>query len=299
MLPTLDSLDLSNNQIFQIIEDGNAPFSALNRLSRFDLKGNRIKSIHHNVFNGLTALTYLDLTGNNISNIQMGAFNKLPMLKDLLLNTTNLFCDCNLRWFHKFLMGGQYKEVNVRCGYPIELAGKMVSTLMEGELICNETPNPRIIEEPLSQLAVMGTNVTLNCSAIASGSSEMIFKWRRDNFELSPRHIVTESTMQALTNNTVTTSRLVMVDISHENAGKYQCIVANLYGTSYSQKIKIGVASFPEFRKVPSNVTSNSSSTVRLDCAATGDPQVFSLSLHIIFINDDHVVNIKNKLLVV
>lgn len=270
MLSTLESLDMSNNQIFLIIEDANAPFSALNRLVRFELQGNQIKTIHYNVFNELDRLAYLDLTGNNISSIQVGAFSKLAMLKDLMLNTTNLFCDCNLRWFHQFLVNRQYKDVNVICGYPSELAGKTFSTLSEEQLMCSESPNPRIIQEPASQLAVTGTNVTLNCTAIASASSAMIFKWKRDNFELSPRHIVTESSVQPLTNNTVATSKLIMRDIGQENAGKYQCIVSNMYGTSYSQKIKIGVASFPEFRKIPNNVTLNSSSTVRLDCAATG-----------------------------
>lgn len=273
MLSTLESLDMSNNQIFLIIEDANAPFSALNRLVRFELQGNQIKTIHYNVFNDLDRLTYLDLTANNISSIQVGAFSKLSMLKELFLNTTNLFCDCNLRWFHQFLRSRQYKDVNVNCGYPSELAGKTFSTLSEEELICSESPNPRIIEEPVSQLAVKGKNVTLNCTAIASASSAMIFKWKRDNFELSPRHIITESTVQPLTNNTVATSKLIMTDISQENAGKYQCIVSNVYGTTYSQKVKVGVATFPEFRKIPNNVTLNSSSTVRLDCAATGDPK--------------------------
>lgn len=272
-LSTLESLDMSNNQIFLIIEDANAPFSALNRLIRFELQGNQIKTIHYNVFNDLDRLTYLDLTGNNISSIQVGAFSKLAMLKDLFLNTTNLYCDCNLRWFHQFLINRQYKDVNVICGYPSELAGKTFSTLSEEQLMCSESPNPRILEEPMSQLAVKGTNITLNCTAIASASSAMIFKWKRDNFELSPRHIVTESNVQSLTNNTVATSKLIMTDISQENAGKYQCIVSNVYGTSYSQKVKIGVASFPEFRKIPNNVTVNSSSTVRLDCAATADPK--------------------------
>lgn len=262
---------MSYNQIFLIIEDANAPFSALNRLARFELQGNQIKTIHYNVFNDLNSLTYLDLTANNISSIQDGAFGKLAMMKDLLLNTTNLFCDCNLRWFHQFLKNRPYKDVNVVCGYPIELAGKTFTTLSEEQLMCNDSPNPRIVEEPLAQLAVRGKNVTLNCTAVAS--SEMFFKWKRDNFELSPRHIVTELTLQPLTNITVGTSKLIMTDISPENAGKYQCIVSNLFGTSYSQKVKIGVASFPEFRKIPNNVTLVSGSTVRLDCAATADPK--------------------------
>lgn len=279
MLSTLQSLDMSNNQIYLIIEDANAPFSALNRLVRFELQGNQIKSIHYNVFNELNRLTYLDLTGNNISSIQVGAFSKLSLLTDLFLNTTNLFCDCNLRWFHQFLMNRQYKDVNVICGYPTELAGKVFSTLQEEQLICSESPKPRIVEEPAPQLAVKGTNVTLNCTAITSASSAMIFQWKRDSFELSPRHIVTESSVQPLTNNTVATSRLIMTDIGHENAGKYQCIVSNLYGTAYSPKVKIGVASFPEFRKIPNNVTLNSGSTVRLDCAATGGNRLKCLIL--------------------
>lgn len=268
----LDFLDLSKNQISWTIEDMNAPFQVLRKLDRLYLSENKIKSINKNAFIGLISLTHLDLAYNNITSMQSDAFLKLPKLTELVLNTTTLICDCNLLWFYEWLSTGYYANVNVTCNYPLALRGKLLQSLTKDNLTCSETPNPRIIEEPHSMLAIKEKNLTLSCSATSSSSLPMSFKWRRDNFELKDVQIDIETLKQPLTNHTVSTSRLILYNVSHTHAGRYQCVVSNNYGTTYSQKIKINVVSFPKFMKIPTNVTLNSTSTARLDCAATGDP---------------------------
>lgn len=222
----------------------NAPFSMLRKLDRLILAANKIKSINKNAFVGLQSLTYLNMSENNITSIELDAFTKLAMLNQLVLSTNNLLCDCNLLWFYNWLQihPNFYDFVNVSCAYPATLHGTSLRSLDPANFTCNETPTPRIIEEPESMLAIIGKNITLTCVATSSSSSEMIFKWKHDNFELKSDQIYTKSVKQMLTNNTISTSELTLFNVSHEHVGKYQCIAANSYGTTYSQKIKITVA---------------------------------------------------------
>lgn len=222
----------------------NAPFSMLRQLDRLRLAANKIKSINRNAFIGLQALTYLDISENNITSIEMESFEKLTMLKSLILSTNNLVCDCNLLWFYKWLQNYPtfYELVNVSCAYPATLHGRSLPSLDPDNFTCNETPNPRIIEEPEAMLAIIGSNITLRCVATSSSSSEMLFKWKHDNFELKSDQIRMTSIKQQLTNNTISTSELLITNVGHVHVGKYQCIAGNSYGTTYSQKIKITVA---------------------------------------------------------
>lgn len=240
--------DLSHNQISWTIEDMNAPFSVLSRLDRLYLGENKIKSVNKNAFVGLTALTHLDMTANNITTMQLDAFAKLPALKELMLNTTNLLCDCNMLWFYNWLQTGYSRQVDAFCAYPSIFRGRSIQSLSKSNFTCNAqraTPTPRIIESPQTQLAIMARNVTLTCAATSSSSTEMTFKWKRNDVELNdagPNEMTTESSIELVTNNTIATSRLQLRNVSHAHAGKYQCTVSNSYGTTYSAKIRITVA---------------------------------------------------------
>lgn len=223
----------------------NAPFNVLHQLDRLNLAENKIKSINKNAFVGLNGVTHLDMTANNITTMQVDAFAKMPQLKELLLNTTNLLCDCNLLWFFDWLQAtGYQQQVDVICAYPTTLRGRTIQSLSRANLTCNETPNPRIIESPQTQLAIKERNVTLTCAATSSAPTEMTFKWKRDNVELPDdnENMRTESMREPMTNNTVTTSHLMLYNVSQEHVGRYQCIVSNSYGTTYSKKIGITVA---------------------------------------------------------
>lgn len=49
-------------------------------------------------------------------------------------------------------------------------------------------------------------------------------------------------------NSTIATSRIRLIDVAHNHAGRYQCIASNKFGTTYSQKFKVTVAcKFTEF----------------------------------------------------
>ncbi|XP_055300618.1 leucine-rich repeats and immunoglobulin-like domains protein 2 isoform X2 [Sitodiplosis mosellana] len=74
-------------------------------------------------------------------------------------------------------------------------------------------------------------------------------------------------------NSTMATSRLHLINVDSRTAGRYQCIASNNFGTAYSQKFKVTVASYPVFTKQPTNITVRTSERIQLDCAVDGDPK--------------------------
>lgn len=73
-------------------------------------------------------------------------------------------------------------------------------------------------------------------------TTQLTFKWKKDNTEIDGSHIEITSVKQTLSNNTITTATLNINNVSNSNAGRYQCIISNRFGTIYSQKAVIEVA---------------------------------------------------------
>lgn len=72
---------MSNNKISWNKEGLHTPFNRLQKLDRFLLSSNNIKSINENVFTGLVNVTHLDLMHNNITVLEKGSFDKMIRLK--------------------------------------------------------------------------------------------------------------------------------------------------------------------------------------------------------------------------
>ncbi|CAG9816547.1 unnamed protein product [Phaedon cochleariae] len=271
-LSKLRFLNLNNNKIWVTVEDSSGVFQGLGDLMKFHLAGNKIKSINADAFLGLKNVSHLNLGNNNITSIQNNAFAELPHLKDLVINTTSLLCDCNLRWFFDWLNLKQLKVQATICAYPDWLRGQSL-LLVTSNLTCDELPKPRLIEEPdPAIMALKGENVTLACRAMSSSPSQMTFFWKKDNIELVNPNVVVKSRTDEDGKSTETSSHLHLLKVENSDAGKYQCVVSNSFGTTYSQKSTISVLVYPTFTKVPKNVTVHASETVKWECAADGEP---------------------------
>ncbi|XP_060516185.1 leucine-rich repeats and immunoglobulin-like domains protein 2 isoform X2 [Cylas formicarius] len=272
-LPKLKILNLSNNKISWAIEDASGVFQGLTDLVRFYIAGNNIKTINANAFLGLRNLTLINLANNNITSIQNNAFNKVPLLKQLIMNTTSLLCDCNLKWFLEWYSLKGFK-LQAICAYPEWLRGHSLASVPLKNLTCDELPKPRLVEEPdLEIMALKGENVTLSCKAMSSSSSNMMFVWKKDNVELSNSDVTVMSRTDPDGKSMETSSQLNLPHVDNSHAGKYQCVVSNSYGTTYSQKSTISVLVYPTFSKKPKNVTVQAGQKAKLECAATGEPQ--------------------------
>lgn len=113
--------------------------------------------------------------------------------------------------------------------------------------------------QPETRSALRGSNVTFVCSAASSSDSPMTFAWKKDNEVLDDADIHNQAhpRVQAggggggdteVTEYT-TTLQLLAVDFSSE--GRYQCVISNHFGSSYSTKARLTVNSEWERRHRP------------------------------------------------
>ncbi|XP_054738344.1 leucine-rich repeats and immunoglobulin-like domains protein 3 [Anastrepha obliqua] len=304
----LEDLNLRRNKLAWIIEDQGAtpPFKALRKLKKLDLYGNNLKQIMGKSLSGLVNLESLNLGDNALASIQSGAFDHMPHLQKLNFKSLNFICDCELLWFQRWLRsneqsttGTQVQSENAVCGYPEALFDRQLLTLNTNELLCANSPKPTIIQEPSNQLTVKGGNITMECIGISptaaslAAADELKIKWRHDNQNIRERerghlfathrsdagfggdsYSTTETRIRQdhATNQTTIIGYLRLYNVSYANAGRYQCVVSNAFGTTYSQKFKISILIHPTFLQIPSNLTIDSGDTARLVCSATGDP---------------------------
>lgn len=104
----------------------------------------------------------------------------------------------------------------------------------------DQFPKPRIIQEPASQMSIKGDNVKLVCRATSTADTPLYFTWKHDNVELNDANLQTNLSSSE-SGVTEATSILYLTNVTHANAGKYQCMVTNTYGTTYSVKARLSV----------------------------------------------------------
>ncbi|XP_014478669.1 PREDICTED: leucine-rich repeats and immunoglobulin-like domains protein 3 isoform X2 [Dinoponera quadriceps] len=264
-------LELNANKVSYIVEDFSGAFSSLSQLWKLNLAHNKIKSINQHAFTGLVRLAELDLTGNNVTTIQENAFLPMSSLSKLKMNTRALVCDCGLQWLSMWLREHRYSEAEVHCGYPHWLQETSLTKLHHANFTCDQYPKPRIVEEPVSQISIKGDNVTLVCRATSTAVATLHFTWKHDNVELDGAMLQT-SVGSSANGTTEASSVLQLINVTHANQGKYQCMVTNNYGATYSAKATLSVLIFPSFSKIPHDIRVTAGKTARLECSAEGQP---------------------------
>ncbi|XP_069485962.1 leucine-rich repeats and immunoglobulin-like domains protein 3 [Ambystoma mexicanum] len=273
-LSSLNTLDLQANEISWTIEDMNGAFCGLERLKRLKLQGNRIRSITKKAFSGLDALEHLDLTDNAIMSVQGNAFSQLKKLQELHLNTSSLLCDCQLKWLPQWVLENNFQAfVNTSCAHPQLLKGKSVFDVKPEDFVCDDFPKPQITVQPETQSAIKGSNVSFICSAASSSDSPMTFAWKKDNELLQDAEMENYAHLRAQGGEVMEyTTILRMREVDFSSEGKYQCVISNHFGSSYSVKSKLTVNMLPSFTKMPMDLTIRAGSMARLECAAIGHP---------------------------
>ncbi|KAJ4921776.1 hypothetical protein JOQ06_025944 [Pogonophryne albipinna] len=278
-LSTLHLLDLQNNEISWTIEDMNGPFSALDKLNKLFLQGNQIRSVTKKSFSGLDALHHLDLSNNAIMSIQANAFSQMRNLQELRLNTSSLLCDCQLQWLPVWVAEQSFlPRVTASCAHPQTLKGSSVFSVSQDQFVCDDFPKPQITLQPETQSALRGSNVTFICSAASSSDSPMTFSWKKDNEVLddaeihNQAHLRVQGGMVGETEVTEYTTTLQLRDVEFSSEGKYQCVISNHFGSSYSTKARLTVNMLPSFTKMPMDLSIRAGATARLECAAVGHP---------------------------
>lgn len=280
-LRALRVLELDHNDISGTIEDTNGAFTGLDKLNKLTLFGNKIKSVAKKAFAGLETLEHLNLGENAIRSIQPDTFSKMRNLKSLLIQSNSFLCDCQLQWLPVWLQThGLQVGVNATCAHPVSLQGTSIFEAPQNSFVCDDLPKPQITVQPENTVTVLGSDVRLTCTAASSSSSPVTFAWRKDQELL--RHGEMENFAHVRTHHQgaapdtsgvmeyTTILHLRRATFAHE--GRYQCIITNHFGSTYSNKAQVVVNVLPSFLKTPRDSTVRMGQTARLECAAGGHP---------------------------
>ncbi|NXA37786.1 LRIG1 protein, partial [Eudromia elegans] len=273
-LKNLRVLDLDHNEIAGTIEDTNGAFTGLENLSKLTLFGNKIKSVAKKAFSGLEALEHLNLGDNAIRSVQADAFAKMKSLRQLHINSDSFLCDCQLKWLPPWLVEKELQAfVVATCAHPEALKSKSIFAVLPESFVCDDFPKPQIIIQPETTVAVLGKDIRFTCSAASSSSSPMMFAWKKDNEVLRNAEIENFAHVRAKDGEVMeytTILHLRHVTFTHE--GRYQCVITNHFGSTYSNKARLTVNVLPSFTKTPHDITRRTGTMARLECAAEGHP---------------------------
>ncbi|XP_078468434.1 leucine-rich repeats and immunoglobulin-like domains protein 3 isoform X1 [Lampetra planeri] len=273
-LRSLLTLDLAGNEISWTIEDMHGAFTGLENLNKLVLSENKIKSIAKKAFIGLERLQYLDLSNNALMSIQDGSFSSLKALTEMRLNSSSLLCDCTLKWLPPWLEERGFRDtIEADCAHPEWLKGRDIFSVEPDSYVCDTFPKPQISVQPETTMALRGSNVTFVCSARSSSDSPITFSWKKDNEVISDGHVENYAQVREREEEvTEYTTRLHLISVDFKHEGRYQCVISNHFGASYSNKAKLTVNIFPSFAKLPRDITIRAGAKARLECAAEGHP---------------------------
>ncbi|XP_011356804.1 leucine-rich repeats and immunoglobulin-like domains protein 1 [Pteropus vampyrus] len=273
-LKNLRVLDLDHNEISGTIEDTSGAFTGLDSLSKLTLFGNKIKSVAKRAFLGLDGLEHLNLGENAIRSVQFDAFVKMKNLKELRISSDSFLCDCQLKWLPPWLLGRMLQAfVTATCAHPESLKGQSIFSVPSESFVCDDLPKPQIITQPETTMAVVGKDIRFTCSAASSSSSPMTFAWKKDNEVLVNADMENFAHVRAQDGEVMeytTILHLRRVTFGHE--GRYQCVITNHFGSTYSHKARLTVNVLPSFTKMPHDIAIRTGTMARLECAATGHP---------------------------
>lgn len=273
-LKSLRILELDHNEISGTIEDTNGAFAGLESLTKLTLFGNKIKSVAKKAFSGLEALEHLDLGNNAIRSIQLDTFVKMKKLKELRVSSNSFLCDCHLKWFPQWLTSNGFQaNVEASCAHPESLKNTSIFKVASESFVCDDFPKPQITIQPENTMAVLGRDVRFTCSAESSSSSPMTFAWKKDNEILHTSEMENFADVRVKDGEVMQyTTILHLRNVTFRHEGRYQCIMTNYFGASYSVRARLIVNVLPSFIKTPQDITVRTGMKARLECAAGGHP---------------------------
>lgn len=89
---------------------------------------NHIQCLEEEAFNGLTNLRILSLHDNRLSILPQNAFIDLANLTHISLGSNELYCDCNMAWFSKWIKARFVEPGIAKCDGPLELKNQLLLT---------------------------------------------------------------------------------------------------------------------------------------------------------------------------
>ncbi|KAJ9586071.1 hypothetical protein L9F63_020268, partial [Diploptera punctata] len=249
-------------------------FQGLNKLEQLYLHFNELVDLESDTFSNLPSLERLFLHNNKLQRIPVGAFKNLEALKRLRLDSNALICDCEMMWLVRMLQDTlRGTQAAATCQYPTNMQGKSLAAMPQEALGVVEV-KPRITEDPHDVEVTFGGTVFFSCKAEGDPAPDIV--WMRDSNEINmgdPRY-------SKLADGTLMIENAVDSDV-----GVYECMAKSIAGEAKSRAAQMHYQktrghdnhSFdqekPHFRRTPLDQEIEQGSTVRLYCAAFGQPR--------------------------
>ncbi|KRX98615.1 Leucine-rich repeats and immunoglobulin-like domains protein 2, partial [Trichinella pseudospiralis] len=280
-LGNLEFLDLSNNQLSDVFMSGQHIFLRLSKLKVLKLNNNKLRSLPSNVFRGLDQLTRLELLNNPIIIFAEDSIPRIETLEIIALNSSDVLCNCKSKWLISFFQKTTLIDEHLlmaRCKYPPKHAGNLLMSIPLDQLTCDVYwPKPEILEQPQAIIGLQGATVTFNCSAVCTGGCNVLIYWSKNDQRLYSS--IEEGISDRLENegNRTWTSYLTIEAVDEPDSGFYRCHVINELTMTVSNHVSLTVQIPPFFTKRPENTVATVGGTIRLECAASGqpDPMIF------------------------
>uniref|UniRef100_A0A8R1YFS5 Ig-like domain-containing protein n=1 Tax=Pristionchus pacificus TaxID=54126 RepID=A0A8R1YFS5_PRIPA len=288
-LDELTSLDVSSNRLAAIIEDSSIVHYTLPKLTKLNFANNSMRQIPANCtartkfdvsylqcVSTVSRLTTLDVRSNDIAIIAEHAFEPLK-LRQLLLNTSSLLCDCNLAWIVPWIDSSSIRRssIQLRCDYPNSFAGLNVMAIDTVNLTCGAvSPLPRILHHPPVKLTTLGGE-TIRMKCTAKGAAPLAIEW----IETSKHRSMDESHVVNMvyahskdSENEQFSSSLELDGFNVGERAEYQCVARNRFGADYSKRTVVEVHEVPILTRNPDHVAMLVGGNAKFNCAAKGFP---------------------------
>uniref|UniRef100_A0AC35U6H7 EGF-like domain-containing protein n=1 Tax=Rhabditophanes sp. KR3021 TaxID=114890 RepID=A0AC35U6H7_9BILA len=136
-LTSLVKLDLSNNNLSNIPSKS---FQKCSKLSTLILSYNKLACLETDAFYGLHNLRILSLHANNLSKLPETAFSHLTNISHIALGNNQLYCDCEMTWFSKWIKAKFVEPGIAKCEEPAAFRNKLLLTANHHNMKCDVPP---------------------------------------------------------------------------------------------------------------------------------------------------------------
>ncbi|KAH0502448.1 Leucine-rich repeats and immunoglobulin-like domains protein 1, partial [Microtus ochrogaster] len=303
-LKSLRVLDLDHNEISGTIEDTSGAFMGLDNLSKLNLGENAIRSIQFDAFAKMKNLKELHISSESflcdcqlkwlppwLVGRMLQAFVTATCAHPESLKGQSIFSvlpdsfvcakEAVRPESHGTAITMSSGTVLAPCPeltqFLLTLTSKQPVYREQGALqlvlFPDDFPKPQIITQPETTMAVVGKDIRFTCSAASSSSSPMTFAWKKDNEVLTNADMENFAHVRAQDGEVMEyTTILHLRHVTFGQEGRYQCVITNHFGSTYSHKARLTVNVLPSFTKIPYDIAIRTGTTARLECAATGHP---------------------------
>lgn len=211
----LRAIDFSRNRFVRIPDDFGPQ---MHRLENLNFSYCEIESINWANLGTMVHLNSLDLSGNRLQVIPENASGLLDSIETLDLSQNPWHCNCEMRWFRRWLATNARRVGLMKCSSP--QAGVPMLDLAPENYICTPATITRITP---SQSRMEGDFVTLSCAAQSDPAPAIV--WR------APFGDVVTITPPDDRTQTLTTAVFTLHQIKPDKSGWFSCNATNLMRT--------------------------------------------------------------------